>query len=251
VETEVTEHEALLEERHWWFVGRRHLFSKELARLSVPPGARVLDVGSGTGSNVRLCQERGFGHCTGLDLSLRALAHAQRKGLGPSAVADVNRIPARSSSYDIVLATDIIEHVEDDGAAMQELARVARPGGHILLTVPAFKVLWGGNDDVSHHLRRYRRPQIRDLVRDAGLEMRACYYFNALLFAPVLVTRRMMRLLKARPRSEVAMTPAALNGILKWVFCRDVELSSRLHPPFGVSLLALVEKVAEPAPPAA
>lgn len=246
MEPGVTEEEAELEEHHWWFVGRRHLFGRLLTDLALVPGARLLDVGSGTGSNTRLCRELELGHCTGLDKSFPALEFSQKKGLGPVEVADVRRIPARSGAYDVVLATDVIEHVEDDAAAVRELARVCRPGGFVLLTVPAFQMLWGGNDEVGHHWRRYRRPRIRELTAAAGLELRSCFYFNVLLFLPVLVVRRVRRLLRMRPTSDAAMSPKLVNRVLTWTFRRDVELSARLRPPVGVSLLALARKPATP-----
>jgi SAM-dependent methyltransferase len=247
MDQQVTELEAELEERHWWFVGRRHLFAKLLADAGLPRGtARLLDVGSGTGSNVRMCRDRGLGRCIGLDLSVPALEYSKGKGLDAVAAADANHIPARSGAFDAVLATDVIEHLDDDDAALRELARVCAPGGILLVTVPAFPMLWGGNDDVAHHRRRYRRPRLRQLVAAAGLELQSCFYFNVVLFVPILVVRRLMRVFRMQPKSEAAMSPRSVNRSLSWLFRRDVELSARLHPPFGVSLLALARKPVAP-----
>jgi SAM-dependent methyltransferase len=242
MDLQVTELEATLEENHWWWVGRRRLFAELLRRADPSASARVLDVGSSTGTNLRLCRELGLGHSTGMDVSLPALQFAREKGLGPVGLGDVCALPSRSGCFDVVMATDVIEHVEDDASALSELTRTLAPGGLLLLTVPAFQALWSRHDEVSHHKRRYRRDRLVELVEGAGLQLERCFYFNFLLFVPIFVIRRLLRWLRVQHTSDAALNIGLSNRVLLWIFQRDVDIAARWSPPFGVSLLALARK---------
>lgn len=231
--------EAVVERDHWWFVDRRLLFSQVIASCGVPAGARILDAGSGTGANLRLLSALGFTRVTGLDLSPEAIRHCAEKGLGRVELADVCALPFPDGSFDLVLATDIIEHVEDDALALRELRRVMKPGGHLLLTVPTFQILWGLQDDVSHHKRRYRLPALLARLRGADLVPQRHFYFNYLLFVPILLVRRLMRGLRVAVASENEINTNWLNPILAMLFRLDVRSAPWLRPPFGVSGLVV------------
>jgi len=149
---------------------------------------------------------------------------------------------SRDASLDLVLAIDIIEHVEDDRRALREIARVLAPGGNALITVPAFQSLWGLQDEVSHHLRRYRLPVLRSTVVAAGLRPVRCFHFNYLLFGPIWLARQRLRLFKIEVASESQVNTALLNRLLSRMFDFDVRTAPRLAPPFGVSIFMLAEK---------
>ncbi len=236
--------EAEVEQTHWWFEGRRRLFGHELRRAGVSADARTLDVGTSTGSNLRLLRDIGFTRVTGLDLSLEAIRLCESKGFGPVRQGSVCEMPFHDSSFELVLATDIIEHVEDDLLALTEIARVTAPRGRVLITVPAFQSLWGLQDEVSLHKRRYRMRTLIDLVRRVGLRPSECFYFNYLLFAPIWLARRVMRYARIDVRSEGEVNTPTLNFILKGIFTADVWTAPLLRPPFGVSILVLAEKPA-------
>src|SRR5262245_32628263 len=187
--------EAEVEAEHWWFRGRRKLFSNEIIRLGVLPMARILDIGTGTGTNLRLLRELGFKRVEGVDFSDDAIRFCRDKGLGEVIKTDVCSLPFADRSFDLVLMTDVAEHVEDDRRATAEAARVLRPGGALLITVPAFEALWGRQDDVSHHLRRYRLRQLTDVLASTGLVVERNYYFNYLLFIPIWLARQIVRIL--------------------------------------------------------
>jgi len=172
--------EAEVQETHWWFIGRRRLFSREIAALELPEDALVLDVGTSTGTNLRMLGQLGFQRVAGLDLSDEAIRFCAAKMLGNVRRGDVRALPFEDASFELVLATDILEHVADDGLALSEIARVLKPGGRMLITVPAFDSLWGLQDEVAHHLRRYRLPPIKSAVETDGLRVVRCFYFNYL-----------------------------------------------------------------------
>src|SRR5690348_11391025 len=138
--------ESEVEETHWWFVGRRRLFAAELARAGVARDARILDVGAGTGSTLRMLHDAGYTRTAGLDSSDDAVRFCAAKGLGPVQKGDILALPFPDASFDFVFATDILEHVDDDGRAAAEIARILVPGGKALITVPTFQRLWGLQD---------------------------------------------------------------------------------------------------------
>jgi SAM-dependent methyltransferase len=234
--------EAEVEETHWWFVGRRLLFGQELTRSQTPVDARTLDVGTSTGSNLRLLRDCGFTRVTGLDVSVEAIRLCESKGFGPVEQGSVCAMPFPDASFDLVLATDVIEHVDDDGLALSEVARVLAPRGRALITVPAFQSLWGLQDEVALHKRRYRLRPLLDLVRRAGLRPCDTFYFNYLLFAPIWLARQIIRIGRIELRSEGEVNTPALNVVLSAIFSADVRTARRLRPPFGVSIFVMAEK---------
>lgn len=242
MEPSVYANEAIVEANHWWFVGRRKLFAAEIARAGISNEARVLDIGTSTGTNLRMLRELSYRHVTGLDFSQDAIRFCEEKGLGPVRQGDVCAMPFADESFDLVLATDIVEHVDDDRQALKEIARVLAPGGTVLITVPAFQALWGLQDDVAQHKRRYTQKMLAEIVAGAALQMERRYYFNYLLFAPIWVARKLIHFLNLRLESENRVNTRALNRILSLVFEFDIRTAPAIHPPFGVSILAIAQK---------
>ncbi len=240
--------EADVEESHWWFVGRRWLFSREIAALGLPVDAPILEVGTSTGTNLRMLGDLGFQRVAGLDLSDEAIRFCADKMLGNVRRGDVCALPFEDASFELVLATDILEHVADDALALCEIARVLKPGSLMLITVPAFDSLWGLQDEVAHHLRRYRLPPIKSAVEAAGLRVVRCFYFNYLLFVPIWLARQVLRALRIKLASENQLNFPPLNRFLKLVFELDLHTAAWLKPTFGVSIFVLAEKAGEGQP---
>ena len=238
--------EAKIEETHWWFVGRRHLFTEVFEQLRLPPDAAILDVGTGTGANLRLFRELGFFHSAGVDSSVAAIDFCKSKGLGNPDLGDACSLPYRDGSFELVVATDVIEHVDQDDKALKEIHRVLKPAGHALITVPAFQSLWGIQDVVAHHKRRYRMACLCDRIAESGLLLTHSFYFNFLLFAPIWAARQFFRLWQPAISSENEVNSKLLNRILGAVFMLDIHMAPRLRPPFGVSILALAQKPEQP-----
>ncbi len=234
--------DAAIEQTHWRFCGRRRLFARELQRSGVSDRARVLDTGTSAGTNLRMLRDLGFQQVTGLDMSEDAIAFCAAKGLGSVERGDICSMPFAGESFDLVLATDIIEHVDDDGLALREIMRVLRPGGKVLLTVPAFKLLWGLQDRVAQHKRRYRLAPLTKSVKGAGLRVVHAYYFNYLLVVPILSARRLIDALGIALQSEGQVNSPFLNRALSAVFACDIYSAPFIRPPFGVSILMLAEK---------
>ena len=233
---------ARVESEHWWFRGRRMLFTAELRTLKVGANVGVLDIGTGTGSNLHLLREEGYQDVTGIDLNLLAIRYCLAKGFTSILAGDATRLPFAEDQFDIVLATDTIEHIDDDGRALQEIHRVLVPGGHAMIVVPAFQSLWGLQDVVAQHKRRYRRADLSEKIQSTGLAVQKIYYFNYLLFVPIWFARQVIKMLGIKRASEAEFNSTALNQLLLWIFAIDVRTAPLIHPPFGVSILAIAQK---------
>lgn len=234
--------ETAIEAEHWWFVGRRRLFAREIARWRVEPTARVLDLGTSTGTNLRMLRDGGFSNVVGLDLSENALRLCKEKSLGNVIRGDITRLPFFHEQADLVLATDVIEHVDDDQAAIREITRVLKPGGAALIAVPAFELLWGPQDEFAQHKRRYRKREVEKMLSDAGLIVERSYYFNYLLLMPILLARILLRLMRTELSSENEINSPVMNRILGAIFSFDVATAPFIRPPFGVSAFLLAIK---------
>src|SRR5262245_43591033 len=234
--------EAAIEAEHWWFLGRRRLFAREIARRRIEPTARVLDLGTSTGTNLRMLREDGFSNVAGLDLSENALRLCKEKQLGNVIRGDITRLPFFHDQADLVLATDVIEHVDDDRAAVREIARVLKPGGVVLVAAPAFRQLWGLQDEFAQHKRRYRKHELEQILSDAGMIVERSYYFNYLLFFPILFARILLRLMPPKLSSENEINSPVINRILSAIFTFDITTAPLIRPPFGVSIFLLATK---------
>ena len=238
--TDVYTVEADVKDTHWWFAGRRRLFKRLIGALQPNGTWLVLEVGAGTGANLPVLLASGAGRVVACDVSVDALRHA---GCAATMTrADASHLPFRSGTVDLLLAADVIEHLDDDGTALREFVRVLRPGGHLVLTVPAFPSLWGPQDIVSHHRRRYRRAALLALLHDAGVGVATCFHFNYLLFAPIWVARKILLGLDVKIASENEVNTTLLNRLLTRVFFADVDTAPLLRPPFGVSLCVVAAK---------
>jgi SAM-dependent methyltransferase len=232
--------ESEVEKDHWWFVVRRKLFKKEIATLRLPADAAILDAGTSTGTNLRMLREMGFTNVRGLDTSDEAIRWCAEKGLGTVEKGDVCSMPFAEASFDLVLATDIVEHVEFDVQALQDIRRVLKASGRAIITVPAFESMWGLQDEAAHHKRRYTRQELIDKLKSANCRIYHAYYFNFLLFVPIWAARQLIRIFKPRIESENQVNSPLINSVLKAVFTLDVALAGMLQIPFGVSIYALI-----------
>lgn len=239
-----------IEERFWWSVGTRRMFFETLARCVERRPQRVLDVGCGTGVMLHEFPQSGA-ELYGLDLSSLALSYTRRRGLVNLVRGDVTRLPFTTGGLDLVLALDVIEHVAADAFCVRELARVCRVGGHVLLHVPAFPILWTEKDDLNHHCRRYRRRALVGLVEQCGLRIVRLSYVNAFLF-PLALVQGLIGRLRGRWRS----TPPSVDSLARLyevsdgvnrAMIRVMDLERRiaryLRLPFGMSIMCLAQKV--------
>jgi SAM-dependent methyltransferase len=252
VRTELYRDYFEIEDRHWWFRGRRAIFLRLLDRYLPPSNSRerrLLDVGCGTGAMLRDLER--YGTATGIEAEDAAVRLCRERGLTGVQRAEAPPLPFEDESFDLVTALDVLEHVDDDLEVMREIERTLRPGGLTLLSVPAYGFLWGLQDEVAHHKRRYVAGQLSQRVEAAGLEIRRLSYFNTVLFLPIAIVRLLRRVRASEPRlrSDFDMTgPGRLNEVLARMFASEAWMLERADLPFGVSIMALAAKPAQQLP---
>ena len=229
-----------VEQSHWWYTGRRKILSdfvEEITREVTDRRPRILDVGCGTGANLLMLSK--YGEAEGVDISEDALAFCRERGLDKVRLGAGEKLPYDDATFDLVTALDVVEHMDDDLAGLREMRRVLRPGGRVLLFVPTFMFLWGLQDDVSNHRRRYRLPELRRVLEQAGFEIERTTYANITFFLPILVMRQLMRLTGIKTDSENNINVSALNGVLGRLFGAESWFLKRMNLPFGVSGLCV------------
>lgn len=232
-----------VEQSHWWHIGRRKIiasFVEDICRRVTDRRPRILDVGCGTGANLLMLSK--FGDAEGVDVSEDALAFCRERGLENVKLGAAEQLPYDDGTFDLVTALDVVEHLDDDLAGLREMRRVLRPGGRVLLFVPTFMFLWGLQDDVSHHRRRYRMPELGRVLEQAGFEVERSTYANITFFMPILAMRKLMRLTGIKAESENNINVSALNGVLARMLGAESEILKYVNIPFGVSGLCVARK---------
>ncbi|MFQ5611549.1 MAG: class I SAM-dependent methyltransferase [Anaerolineae bacterium] len=236
-----------LEQTHWWYVARRKIIFDWVLRVLADYSApQILDAGCGTGFNLEHLRANNYANVTGLDFSGEALRFCRSRHLTALACGDATRPPLRCESFEAIMALDLIEHLQDDVSALRELSRLLRPGGSLIIFTPAFNFLWGLQDEVSHHYRRYTAADLRQKLETAGLMIDKLTYANMLLFPLIWAGRRVLRFSdnKIDGVSENDLHPTWSNGFLQAIFAAERPLLRYLNLPFGVSLFCIARKPA-------
>ena len=233
--------EYRVESFHWWFVVRRKLLKSILSSIKVPVNPLTLDIGCGTGSNLKVLSSVGL-NTIGFDQSIYALNLVKTKGKFPLLAGDLSKLPIKTNSIGLIIAADILEHLEDDENGIREFYRALNKGGILVLTVPAFQFLWGIQDAVTGHKRRYSGKEIANKLRREGFDILKSSYFNFLLFFPILISRRLIRLFGLKIESENEVNSPLINFFLTSIFSLEVYALKYFSFPFGVSVFCIAKK---------
>ena len=231
-----------VEDSHWWYVGRRRIIQSLVEKISATlKTERILDVGCGTGANLKMLAA--YGKAEGVDISPQAVDFCHERGLDSVKLGAVEQLPYENDSFELVTALDVIEHLDDDIAGLREMRRVLRRDGRILVFVPAFMFLWGVQDDVSNHRRRYTLPSLLKAVEEAGFSVEWSSYANISFFLPVVVVRSVMRWLGLRADTEYGINISLMNGPFSSLFAAERLVFKRGRLPFGVSAVCIARRV--------
>lgn len=242
MERVVYEQMAALDQRHWWYRARREVLAALIRRAAPPPpDAKLLEIGCGTGHNLAMLSQFGAVDALELDDQARAIAE-QRLGRAVmrSPLPELAGVP--DHHYDLIGAFDVIEHIADDAAALTSIAAKLKPGGKLVMSVPAHAWMWSAHDVANHHQRRYSRPGLKRLIESSPLKLERIGYFNSLLF-PLAVAERLSSKLRGKNEADLKLPPAPLNVALEKAFAAERHLIARVPLPPGLSLFAVASAI--------
>lgn len=230
---------AKIEDEHWWFVARRKIIEQQMRIISGRSRSlNILEVGAGTGGNLKMLSS--FGKVTGLEMDAGARDWALTKA-GSGIEVLLGRCPEEmpfiEGGFDVICFFDVLEHIEHDADVLVKLRGFIAEGGSLLLTVPAYRWLWGAHDVFLHHKRRYTRASLASQLSKAGFRVRRLTYFNFFLF-PLVIVARMIDRFSGKYVSGQKMPHSLVNKIMEGIFSSEVPILRKIDFPVGVSLLA-------------
>jgi SAM-dependent methyltransferase len=239
---------AAIQRDHWWYQARAEILEAILARRLSPDRQRlILDIGCGPGGMRPMLSQ--FGRLASTDFTFEALQFCAAQKLDYLIAADGMRLPFGDDCFDAAVAFDVIEHLSDDALGARELFRVLKPQGWLFVTVPAFQFLWGRQDIVSHHFRRYNAGGLSQVIQGAGFEIQQISYFNSFLFPPVAAIRLAYRWLGLNSeragkemKSDFSVHHGWRNELPRRIFAAEKPFLLRGNLPFGVSLLCVARR---------
>lgn len=241
---EVYEEMFRVESRHWWF-GAKHKIVRGLLTRYAPTSEgrrpRVVDLGCGCGYLLWLLKDQY--DAVGLDGSAQAVEFSKRRGVDVRLGALPDEVPFEDGSADVVMFLDVLEHLKDDGVCFDRAARLLRPGGIAICTVPAYPWLWTKRDEYHQHFRRYTRAAFKTLMNRGSMRSRFVSHMNAVLFPMALAERamRMVRPLKAN-EGDLSVPPTPVNAVMRETYAAERVLLGRVPIPFGLSLVSVSQK---------
>lgn len=234
-------HEA--EDTNWWFISRRDFILQTLKKYGVPKDATVLDIGCGGGGLVHFLATQGYRHTAGIDSSPEAVSFCEKRGLTTIHLDDAKNITSfPERSFDSIISSDVLEHLNDPKKALTSWFHVLKEGGLLILFVPAFTALWSERDVLNHHIRRYTGPEIIRLGAEAGFTNIRHSYWNFMNFIPYFL------ILKLKSHTKNKIVPITkkdtfTNKLLKaMLYLENRMILAGFRFPFGVSFVVVFKK---------
>lgn len=234
-----------VESYHWWFTGKKRIVVSLIERLTYQNKDTIRLADFGCGCGLMLGELKRFGEVTGIDMHPLAIKYCHRSFDGQLVQADLSESLHMDNVFDIGVALDIIEHIRDDNLAIKNIWKSLKPGGYLVLTVPAFQWLWSQNDINNMHYRRYNRKQLSSLLHENGFTISYLGYYNFFLFLPAAIIRVINKFIKFDNNNSVEMSikDGVVNRILREIFAYErVAICNHKHFPFGLSLIAVAKK---------
>ena len=232
-----------MEESHWWFLARHSIFIDILDKtMNSFQNLAVLDIGCATGAMLDNLDK--YGKVTGIDASKSMVDYVNNKGRRKIYLGKLpENIPFEENRFDLITLLDVLEHINDDITALEVVFNLLKNDGILLCSVPAFRFLWTNHDEVNHHKRRYTLKELESKLIKVGFHIKKISYFNAFLFLPIFIVRQFNKINAGAKNSDFSLPNPVVNKLLTEIFAFEKHLLRFLSLPFGVSLLAVVQKV--------
>ncbi len=232
---------ASIEDEHWWNKGRRKILCSFIKTIQNQNNIKILDIGCGPGGTSIAFKI--FGDVMGTDFSVTALKIALKRGLHVIQCT-LTKIPIKDESFDLITTLDVIEHIEEEQQVLNEIKRMLKSDGYVLITVPAFQFLWSEHDVAVSHVRRYDIPLLQKSLHRAGFTIVRISYFVSFVFPFVVVYRLLTRsgIKKTNPKPNMQKFPKIFNDILEKVMQVEDMILKKHNFPFGVSIICLAKK---------
>jgi len=234
-----------VEDRHWWYLGMERI-TRSLVERALPPdwqtrSLKILDAGCGTGAVMKYLAR--YGEVTGFDFSAEALKFSRKRGHARLAQASVTNLPYDANVFDLLVSFDVLCEIGvDDEQALREFARVLKPGGVVLLRLPAYAWMRGRHDVAVHLAHRYTRGELTRKLRASGLLPLRASYANTFLFPVAAAKRWSERWLPPQTGSDLTLNPGPTNGLLRAILSAEAPLIASRGLPFGLTVTTLARK---------
>ena len=233
-----------LEDKHWWNISRREIIMK-LLNPYFKKEAKILDIGCSSGALIKQIISNNVVKVYGIDISNDAINLSKHKGLKNVKTMDASKLEYADEEFDVVIASDVLEHIRSDLDALKEWKRVLKPNGKMILFVPAREILWSNNDIYSQHFRRYEKKQLKDHLIKSGFSISRLSYWNFLLFIPIFAYRKFQKTyynVDMESNHELMTINPIIDSIFRFILFIENRVLTMVNFPIGVSLFAICKK---------
>ena len=226
-----------MEDTHWWYLARRSIIKSFLNKLYLKKNSEILEIGCGTGSNLKLLNE--FGNVSILEPNKLALSFLNKKNLQIKNIKigncpkDINY----KEKFDLVCLFDVLEHINEDKETIDKISRILNQNGYIFITVPAYNWLWSEHDERLMHKRRYSITKLKNILPN-DLKIKHLTHFNTFLFPLAILDRIIQKIFKTKNKSNFFL----INFLFKIIFNFEKHFLKLLNFKFGLSILIILKK---------
>ncbi|MEZ5015748.1 MAG: class I SAM-dependent methyltransferase [Flavipsychrobacter sp.] len=233
---------------NWWFVARRDMLMKLFAQYKIPKEAKILDIGCAGAVFLLELKKLGYTNLHALDYSAEAIAQAKKNGLEHAHLMDGHYPDFEEGAFDVIVASDSLEHLEKDEVALANWSKVLKKGGKCFILVPAYNFLWSEHDDINYHFRRYTTKELVAKSEKAGFSIIRNGYNYMLLFIPTAIFRLLQNLLgkkekdKQSDKGQILILPSFVHKLLAGFQKIENSLSRIVRLPFGVTAFVVATK---------
>lgn len=235
-----------IEKANWWFAGRRDIIFRNMPKKKE---LKILDVGCSGGINMKFLKEKKFKNVFGIDISKQAIESCKKNGIKNVLLMEGSKTSFKDKEFDIIIASDVLEHIKDDEKALSEWGRILKDNGKLILFVPAFNFLWNNHDNINHHYRRYSKKELVKIVNEFGFKVIRASYWNFFIFLPTSFVKIFQKIfIKKSGENFIGINPLINKLLLKMIYIEN-RLLNNTNLPLGVSVFVIAEKIKIPADP--